>query len=86
MRCRIVEKSQHQRVPIEGLLHDSALYARSAAMNEPHFMQSYSVRLVEVLFDDRWDIARGENVEIELALDRNPQRVLILHFPLRRGV
>lgn len=79
MRRRIVEKLQHEGVPFEGLLHDPALHPRATAMNQPHLAQSFRMRLVEVLFDDRGDVARREGVEVELAFDGDPQRVLILH-------
>jgi hypothetical protein len=81
MGSRVVEKLQHERVPVEDLLDDPALHASSATVNEPHFTQSYSVSLVEVLFHDRRNIARWEGVKIELAFDGDAQRVLILHFP-----
>lgn len=89
MRCRIVEKLQHEGVPLEGLLHDATLHAHSAAMNDPHFTKSCRMRLVDVLFDDRGDIARREGMQVELAFNGDSQRlalsgvegVLILHFP-----
>ena len=79
MRGRIVKKFDDTGMAFERLLHDAALYPRSTAMHETHFAQSSGMCLVEVLFDDRGDVARSERVEVELAFDGNPQRVLILH-------
>lgn len=79
MRGRIVEEFEHEGMALQGLLHDPALHPRSTAMHEPHFAQALRVCLVEVLFDDRRDVARSERVEVDLPLDGDPQRVLILH-------
>jgi hypothetical protein len=79
MRRRIVKKFQHERVPVERLLHDSALHPGATPMDEPHFAQSFGMCLVDVLFDDRGNVSRREGVEVELALDGDSQRVLILH-------
>ena len=79
MGCRIVKKLQYERVPLECLLDDAPLNAAAAAVNEANLRQPSLVRLVDVLFDHRWDVARGESVEIEHAFDGYPDRVLILH-------
>ena len=79
MRCLIVKKLQHERVPLQGPLHDAALHPCPAAMDEPNFMQAGGVSFVQVLFDDRRNVAGGEGVKVEVAFDRKPKRVLILH-------
>jgi hypothetical protein len=79
MRRRIIKKLQYQRMPFEGLLHDSALYACTAAMDDSHFAKAGGVSLIQVLCDHRRDIAGREGVKIEGALDWNTERVLILH-------
>ena len=79
MRCRIVEKLQHQRVPFQALLDDAALYPCSPAMDQPHVMQPGGVSLVQVLFDDRRDVARREGMKVDAAFDGDRERVLILH-------
>ena len=58
-------------MPLERLLHDAALNALAAAVNQPHLAQSRLVRGVHVLLDDRLDVARREGVEIEGRLDRD---------------
>ena len=57
----------------EHLLHDAALHALPAAVNEPHLAQAGGVCLVEVLFDDGGDVAGREGVQIEAAFDGNPE-------------
>jgi hypothetical protein len=79
MRRRIVEKFQHERVPLQGLLHNAALHPGPAAMDEPDLAQAGCVRDVEVLFDDRRDVSGREGMKVEEAFNRNPKRVLILH-------
>lgn len=79
MGGRIVPKLQHERVPLERLLHDAPLNAAAAAMDEANLRQPSLVRLVDVLFDHRRDVARCESVEVETAFDGYPDRVLILH-------
>jgi len=83
----IVEKFHYQRMPLECLLHDTALHAYTAAMYNPHLAQTRSVCLAYVLFDDRRDIARREGMQIDRCFDwnavgpapRDVERVLILH-------
>ena len=58
--------------PFERLLHDAALYALAAAVNQPHLSQARGVCGVDILLDDRLDVARREGVEVERVLDGNP--------------
>lgn len=88
MRRRIVKKLQHERVTFQRLLHDAALYADAAAVDEAHFAESCRMRFVHVVLDDRWNVSRGERVQVERVFDGDPERsvlrgvegVLILHF------
>ena len=57
MRGPIVKKLQHERVPFERVLHDAALNADAAAVNQSHFAQSRRVRFGDVFLNDRWDIS-----------------------------
>ena len=52
MRRRIVKKFRHQRMLFQHLLYDAALHAYSAAVDEPHLMQTGSVSFGQVLFDN----------------------------------
>src|SRR5205085_6242704 len=52
-------------------LHDPALHAFAAAMDQPNAAQPGFVCRAQVLFDHRGDIGRGEGVQIELSLNRN---------------
>lgn len=86
MRRCIIKKFQHQRVPFEHLLDDAALHALSTAVDEPYFPEPGGVRFIDVLFDNRRDVSRGETVKVEAALDGNAERVLILHLSAARPV
>jgi hypothetical protein len=87
MRRLIVKKLQHERVPLQRLLHDAALHSRAPAVNQANVAQPGGVCFIQVLFDDRRDVARCEGVQVEGPFDGNPQRlalsgaegVLILH-------
>ena len=56
---------------IEDLVNDPALNAFAASVNESDLGEARSVRRVDVLVDDRRDVARRERVKIERAFDRN---------------
>jgi hypothetical protein len=74
VRLRRVPEFHHERVALERLLHDPALDALAAAVNEAHFAQSRLVGGVHVLFDDGRDVARGERVQVDRVLDGDPVR------------
>lgn len=78
----VVKNFQHQRVAVEGLLDDASLHAPAAAMDETDLGEPGGVRLVDVLFDHGWNVPRRKGVEVEAALDRDAERVLILHVRL----
>ncbi len=61
---------------IERRLHDAALHAASAAVDEPHFVEAGGGRGRHVLVDDRRDVARRERVKIEFSLDGNVMHAL----------
>src|SRR5688500_74039 len=60
---------------IERLLHDAALHAFAAAMNQAHFPQACGVRGIDVLIDDGRDVPREERVQIEVVVDGYVVRV-----------
>ena len=53
MRFRGVPEFDDERMPLERLLHDAALNALAAAVNQPDLTQSGVVRRVDVFLDDR---------------------------------
>jgi len=77
MRLGGVVELDDERVSLERVLHDAALHADPAAMNQPHFPKSGLVRQPHVLFDHRRDIVRGERVEVQGWLNRH-----IVHKPV----
>jgi len=64
-------------VSIQGALHGQALHTDPSPVHQPYFTKTSGVRLVDVLFDDRRNVARRERVEVELRLDRNADRVVV---------
>ena len=67
----VVPELGDQRMLLERRLHDAALHAAAAAVDEAQLAQAGFVRGADVLLDDGRDVARGEGVEIELRLDGN---------------
>src|SRR6185369_11315562 len=70
MRFGCVPECDDERVPLERLLHDAALDSLAAAVNEAHFAQSTLPSRVDVLLDDRLDVAWRERVKIKAVFDR----------------
>ena len=60
---------------VERRLHDAALHAAAAAVDEAHLAQAGLGRGVDVLVDHRRDIARRERVQVELGFDRDMERI-----------
>jgi hypothetical protein len=56
-------------MPIERLLHDAALHAFAAPVNQTDLAKTRGVRRGDVLVDDRWDVTREERVEVDRGLD-----------------
>ena len=88
MRFPRIVKALDQRVFLESCLNDSALYARTAPVNQPHFTKSGPVRLIHVLFDHRFDVSGREDMQIDRVFNRDFQRLrlrlLLLAEPRRQ--
>ena len=69
MRLRRVPKLIDQRMAPEHTLHDGALHALAASVNQTYLTQAGLARRVHVLIDDGRDVPRRERVQIERALD-----------------
>ena len=67
----VVPELGDQWVPLEGGLHDPALDAAAAAVNQAQLTQSGLMRRVNVFLHDGGDVARRKRMEVELGLDRN---------------
>ena len=72
MRLRGIPEFGHERMAIEHVLDDAALDALAAAVNQPDLAEAGVVRRRDVFLDDRWNVARGEGVEVERRFDRHP--------------
>ena len=56
-------------MPLECLLHDAALNALAAPVNQPDLTQPGLVRRVDVFLHHRRDVARRERMEVEMVFD-----------------
>jgi len=64
-----------ERMPLEGGLHDAALDAATAPVDETHLAQTRLVSGVHVLFDNGLDVARMERVKIDRVFERKTMHV-----------
>ena len=71
MRLGSVPEFDDERMVFERPLHDGTLHALAASVNESNLGEARCVRCVDVLLDDRRDVARRERVKIERLFDRN---------------
>jgi hypothetical protein len=71
---RGIPEFDDERVSFERLLHDAALHASAAAVNQSDLAQPAVPRGGDVLVDNGRDIPRSEGVEVEGVFDRNPTR------------
>src|ERR1044072_3691788 len=69
MRFRRIPELDDERMAVERLLHDAALDALAAAVNETNLAQALLPGGVHVLLDDRLAVPRREGVEGERVLD-----------------
>ena len=58
-------------MPFECLLHDAALHAFAAPVNQAHFTEAGLMSRDDVFVDDGWDVAWREGVKIECVFDWN---------------
>ena len=68
-------------MPVERRLHDPALHAAPAPVDEAHFAEAAPGGGVDVLADDRRDVARRERVEIQRILDRDADGLVYSRGP-----
>jgi len=66
-------------VAIERGLNDPALHAAPASVHQPHLPPARRRGGVDVIGDDVRNVARRERVQIELAFDRDADRLLVGH-------
>ena len=87
MRARIVPELGDARMTLERGLHEAALDAAPATVDEPHLAQTGGRRRRHEFDDDGCDIARREGVQIDLALNwndaRDVDRRVVIHRRMR---
>lgn len=87
VRLRGVPEFRHEGMVFQCLLHDAALNALAASVNQPHLAQACFVCRGHVLGDDGGDVARREGVEVDRVFDGNLQdgylAVTIVFMPPR---
>ena len=74
MRGWIVPEFNDARMAFERSLHDAALHAASSSVYDADFAKARRRRGLDVLGDDRWNVARRERMQIDLAFDGNADR------------
>ena len=74
---RRVGEAGDQRMAREQRLHDSALDADPATVDQPHLDESPLMGGFEIVRDDRRDVARREGVKIERILDRDADGLVV---------
>ena len=74
MRVGVVPERLDEGMAIECALHGGTLDALPAPVHQPQLEESGCVRRVDVLLDNRRDVARRKRVQIELRLYGNPMR------------
>ncbi len=57
--------------------HDPALDAGAATVDQPHLGEAAGVSGLEVLGNDGRNVARGERVQVERVLDRDPDGLVV---------
>ena len=72
MRLSRVPELLDQRMGFEHTLHDGALHALAASVNQTDFAQAGFVSGPDIFLDYRRDVTRGERVQVESAFDGNP--------------
>ena len=65
-----IREIRDERVRAQQRLHDPALDADTAAVDQPHLAKAAGVRRAQILVDHRWHVAWEERVQIEAVLDR----------------
>src|SRR5512137_532672 len=60
-------------------MDDAPQDAGAPPVNDADLRQAAGVRFVDVLLDDRLDLARPERVEIERAVDGQDERLAVAH-------
>src|SRR5205814_7664894 len=73
---RSIRERGDERVVREQRLDDPALDADPSPVDQPHLGETARVGGLEVLGDDGRNVARGERVQVERVLDRDPDGLL----------
>lgn len=75
----IVKKFIDERMLLEHFLHDPALDASAAAVDQAHLAEAGVVRRAHVLVHDARNVLREERMKIEVVFDGNVDGILIVH-------
>ena len=70
-----------ERMRTKHLLDACPLDSHAAAVDQAYHSEPGSVRGGEIFLDDRRDVTRGEGVKVQLPLDRDLVRGLVVRLP-----
>src|SRR5258706_9225544 len=79
MGVRIVAEFENERMALECGLHDAALDAAAATVNDAHLTKSRGRSGIDVLSHDRRNVAWRKAVKVELGADRNAHGKIAIH-------
>ena len=79
MSISVVPERFDKRVRLEGCLDKPTKHARATPMDDPDVAQSGGVRLLHVLVDDRSRVSRLERMQVQRAVYRQSERLLLAH-------
>jgi hypothetical protein len=79
---RSIPKLGNEGMPLERALHDPALHATPAAVDETHLSQPRFMGRLDVVHDHGSDVARREGVKVERVFDGD----VVGHMGLPQGV
>lgn len=82
---RRVAKVGYERRTSQDVAHNFALGADAAAVDDAQCPKSQAARFAQILFDDRFDIARRYAVQIEYIGDGDPDGGLVAHTNEKPG-
>lgn len=77
MSVVVVPEFDDEWMALEERLHDAALHAAPAAVDEPDLRQSRFARGLQVRVDDGGNVGGAERVQIELARNGNGNRIVV---------
>jgi len=81
VRVGVVPELDDERMALEEGLHDAALNAAAAAVNQADFRETGLLGGMQVLVDHGRNVRGREGVQVELGGDGDPDGLGVVHVP-----